>query len=257
MRRPLVAGNWKLHGSRALTSELVAAAMRLADEHDEIECVVCPPYLYLPQAVEQVIGSRLETGAQDVSEQEEGAFTGEISAAMLADVGCSYVVVGHSERRARHGEDDVLVAAKYSAAVQCGIAPILCVGESLAERDAGRAAEVVSAQVRAVVDRVGGVSGFGAGVIAYEPVWAIGTGRSADAETAQEIHALIRATLAETDTALAQRTRIVYGGSVKAGNAAELFSQPDIDGALVGGASLDAEQFIAIGHAAGVRTQPD
>ncbi len=256
MRRPLVAGNWKLNGSRAQTTDLVAASMRLADQHDEIECVVCPPNVYLQQAVDQATGSRLEVGAQDASDHEAGAFTGEVSAGMLGDVGCSYVIVGHSERRERHAEDDVLVAAKFAATVRAGLAPILCIGESLADRDDGRAADVVAGQLRAVVDMVG-ATGFGAGVVAYEPVWAIGTGRSADADAAQEIHALIRRVLAETDHALAERTRIVYGGSVKVGNAAELFSRPDIDGALVGGASLDAEQFTAIGRAAGARAHPE
>lgn len=249
MRRPLVAGNWKLHGSRALTTELVGAAMRLADGCEAIECLVCPPFVYLGQAVDQAAGSRLDIGAQDVSEEAGGAFTGEVSAAMLADVGCSYAIVGHSERRMHHGEGDALVAGKFGATVAAGLAPILCVGESLAERDAGRAETVVREQVEAVLRAVG-VAGFGAGVIAYEPVWAIGTGQSAGPDAAQEIHALIRGVLADTDQALAERTRIVYGGSVRAASAAALFAQPDIDGALIGSASLDADEFTAIGQAA-------
>ena len=253
MRRPLIAGNWKLNGSRVVTHELVGSAMRLADSHESIECVVCPPFPYLHQAVEQAGGSRLDIGGQDVSDQEHGAFTGEVSAVMLADVGCSYALVGHSERRARHGESDERIAGKFAATVDAGIAPILCVGETLAERDEGRALEVVRRQVAAVLDHVG-VAGFGAGVIAYEPVWAIGTGRSAGPDSAQEIHAAIRSILAESDTALAERTRIVYGGSVKAASAAALFDQTDIDGALIGGASLDADEFTAIGRAAAHRS---
>lgn len=249
MRRPLVAGNWKLHGSHAATTELVASSMNLADELQDIECAVCPPFVYLAQAVEQAAGSRLDIGAQDVSPEESGAFTGEVSAGMLADVGCSYVIIGHSERRARHGEDDATVAAKFAAAVNGGLVPILCVGESLAEREDGRAHEVVSRQLEVVLDRVG-VAGFGAGVVAYEPVWAIGTGRSATPEQSQDVHARIRGILAEADGALADRSRIIYGGSVKAANAASLFTQADIDGALVGGASLDAAEFTAIGRAA-------
>lgn len=249
MRRPLVAGNWKLHGSRTRTHELVAASARAADDIDQVEWLVCPPFVYLQQAVEQASGSRLDVGGQDLSAESSGAFTGEVAGSMLADIGCSYVIVGHSERRARHGEDDATVAAKFAAAVASGLAPILCVGESLAERDADRAVEVVRRQVGAVVDQVG-VTGFGAGVIAYEPVWAIGTGRSASAGAAQEIHAAIRASLSEADAAFAERTRVVYGGSVKAANAAELFAQPDIDGALIGGAALDADEFTAIGRAA-------
>lgn len=249
MRRPLIAGNWKLHGSRARTTELVAAGMRAADDIEQVEWLVCPPFVYLQQAVEQAAGSRLDVGGQDLSAEAGGAFTGEVAGAMLADIGCSYVIVGHSERRARHGENDAVVAAKFAAAVAAGLAPILCVGESLDERDAGRAVEVVSRQVGAVLDHVG-VTGFGAGVIAYEPVWAIGTGRSATASAAQEIHAAIRGSLAGADAAFAERTRVVYGGSVKAANAAELFAQPDIDGALIGGAALDADEFTAIGRAA-------
>lgn len=254
MRRPLVAGNWKLHGSCARTTELVAASVRAADELDAVEWLVCPPFVYLQQAVEQARGSRLDVGGQDVSARVSGAFTGEVAGSMLADVGCGYVIVGHSERRAGHGEDDATVAAKCAAAVAAGLAPILCVGESLAERDAGRATEVVRRQVQAVVEHVG-ISGFGAGVVAYEPVWAIGTGRSATAAVAQEIHAAIRKSLGEADAALAERTRILYGGSVKAANAVELFAQADIDGALVGGAALDAEEFTAIGRAAINRQQ--
>lgn len=250
MRRPLVAGNWKLHGSRGLTGDLVAASVQLADEvSDACECAVCPPFVYLAQAVEQAVGSRLDIGAQDVSTATEGAVTGDVSAAMLADVGCSYAIVGHSERRALHGETDDVVAQKFARTVAEGLVPILCVGESLTEREAGRAETVVRAQVEAVVNRVG-VSGFGAGVIAYEPVWAIGTGKSAGPDSAQEIHALIRSILREADRALGERTRVIYGGSVKAGNATDLFAQADIDGALVGGASLDATAFTAIGRAA-------
>lgn len=249
MRRPLIAGNWKLHGSHARTAELVAGAMHLADDREGIECVVCPPFVYLQQAVDQAAGSRLDIGAQDVSAAAEGAFTGEVSAGMLADIGCGYAIVGHSERRARHGEDDATVAAKFAAAVDAGLAPVLCLGESLAERDAGEAYAVVERQLRAVLDRVG-VAGFGAGVVAYEPVWAIGTGRSATPEQAQEIHARIRELLAARDAVLAERCRVVYGGSVKGANAAALFGQADIDGALVGGASLDVTEFTAIGRAA-------
>jgi len=249
MRRPLVAGNWKLHGTRARAAEWVSGAMRLADGADAFECVVCPPFVYLSQAVEQAAGSRLDIGAQDVSAESSGAYTGDVSAQMLADVGCSYVIVGHSERRARRGETDADVAAKAVAAVEAGLAPIVCVGETLAEREAGRADAVVGGQLEAVLDALG-VSGFGAGVVAYEPVWAIGTGRSAGPAEAQAVHAVIRQRLRAADTALAERTRIIYGGSVKADNAARLFAQDDIDGALVGGAALDVDEFTAIGRAA-------
>lgn len=239
-RRPWVAGNWKMNGSlaaaRTRSAELLSGLAGLS-----CEVVVAPPFVHLESVARVIAGSAVQLAAQDVCQHGDGAYTGSVSAAMLAELGCRYVLVGHSERRALFGDDDALVAAKFAAVRAAGMVPVLCVGETLAERDANRTRAVVLRQLDAVLD----AAGFGEMVVAYEPVWAIGTGRAASAAQAQEVHALLRARLRERDEAAAG-TRIVYGGSVKAVNAAELLAQPDIDGALVGGASLDAREFLEI-----------
>ncbi len=245
MRRTLVAGNWKMNGSRASIEELLAG-LKSADL-TAVETLVCPPSIYLQQVADTLQSSSIQWGGQNLCAEAKGAFTGEVSAAMLADLGCRYVIVGHSERRTLYAETDQQVADKFEAALAAGLTPILCVGESLAEREAEQTLVVIRRQLQAVLDRAP-KGGF---VVAYEPVWAIGTGLSATPEQAQTVHAALRAQLAEVSAVLADATRILYGGSVNAANAAELFAQPDIDGGLVGGAALVADQFIAICRAAG------
>jgi triosephosphate isomerase len=250
MRQPLVAGNWKMHGSRAENAQLIAGlAERFATT--QVDCAVCPPHVYLSEVGRMLRAAELPIalGAQDVSAEVKGAFTGEVSASMLQDLECRYVIVGHSERRAAEGEDDHLVARKFDAA-RTRMVPILCVGERLAERQQGRAQAVVARQIDAVLECCG-VLGFGGAVIAYEPRWAIGTGMTATPQQAQELHAFIRGHLAQQDAKIADGVRILYGGSVNAGNAAQLFAMPDVDGGLIGGASLKAEEFLAILAAAG------
>jgi triosephosphate isomerase len=250
MRRPIVAGNWKMHGSRAENARLIEELLAGAPTQPKATCVVCPPFVYLQEAARLLRDSALSLGAQDVSADTHGAFTGEVSAAMLKDVGCEYVIVGHSERRLLYRESDQLIARKFGAALAKGLIPILCVGEQLADREAGRMREVVSRQLDVVLE----LSGAGAlehAVVAYEPVWAIGTGRNASPEQAEEAHAFIRARVGARDARIAAATRILYGGSVKAGNAAELFAMPDVDGGLIGGASLKADEFLTILAAAG------
>ncbi|HTD31448.1 MAG TPA: triose-phosphate isomerase, partial [Steroidobacteraceae bacterium] len=225
MRRPIVAGNWKMHGSRAENARLIEELLAGAPTQPKATCVVCPPFVYLQEAARLLRDSALSLGAQDVSADTHGAFTGEVSAAMLKDVGCEYVIVGHSERRLLYRESDQLIARKFGAALAKGLIPILCVGEQLADREAGRMREVVSRQLDVVLE----LSGAGAlehAVVAYEPVWAIGTGRNASPEQAEEAHAFIRARVGARDARIAAATRILYGGSVKAGNAAELFAMP-------------------------------
>jgi triosephosphate isomerase len=252
MRRAFVAGNWKMHGSRAENARLIEGVLGGMPAGDAAECVVCPPFVYLHDVARELRESRVGLGAQDVSAEAQGAFTGEVSAAMLKDVGCAYVIVGHSERRALHAESDELVARKFAAAQSKGLVPILCVGEHLSEREAGATHAVVGRQLDAVLGLCG-VAAFERALIAYEPVWAIGTGRNAAPEQAQDVHAFIRRRLAGRDARIAALVRILYGGSVKAGNAAELFAMPDVDGGLIGGASLKAEEFLAIVAAAGPR----
>jgi triosephosphate isomerase len=244
-RRPLVAGNWKMHGSRAEADALVAGLLERGAGGGVAEALVCPPYPYLARVGRRLEGSPIGLGAQDVCAEDIGAFTGEVSAAMLADVGCRYAIVGHSERRALYAEDDALVARKFIAAGRHALVPVLCVGETLAEREAGETRAVVLRQLDAVL-AAAGVAAFGRAVVAYEPVWAIGTGRTATAAQAQEVHAFIRGRVAEKDATIAASLRVLYGGSVKAANAAELFSMPDVDGGLVGGASLKADEFAGI-----------
>ncbi|RMF96779.1 MAG: triose-phosphate isomerase [Gammaproteobacteria bacterium] len=251
MRTPLVAGNWKLNGSRAENAVLLSGIRAGLGKLRGCEVMVCPPFVYLAEIATEIAGSGLLLGAQDVAAQARGAYTGEVSAAMLADVGCSHVIVGHSERRSLFGETDTIVAEKYLAAQAAGLVPVVCVGETLAEREAGETQAVVRRQLRAVLE-AGGAAALAMAVIAYEPVWAIGTGMTASPEQAQQVHADIRAQVAAADAKIASGLRILYGGSVKGGNAAALFAMPDIDGGLIGGASLDAAEFLAIcGAAAG------
>jgi len=245
MRRPIVAGNWKLHGSRAENARLIEALTAQLPSKSAAQCIVCPPFVYLQEISRALHQSSIDLGAQDVCAEPQGAFTGEVSAAMLKDVGCEYVIVGHSERRLIYRESDQLVARKFAAAQSKSLIPILCIGEQLAEREANRTEDVVARQLDAVLE-LSGVEAFATAVIAYEPVWAIGTGRNATPEQAQEVHAFIRARLAARNAKIAGETRILYGGSVKAGNAAELFARPDVDGGLIGGASLKADEFLAI-----------
>ena len=245
MRRPIVAGNWKMHGSRSETARLIEELLAQAPPEPVAQCVICPPFVYLHEASRLLRDSICSLGAQDVCAEYHGAFTGEISAAMLKDVGCEYVIVGHSERRLLYRESDQLVARKFAGAHARGLVPILCVGEQLADREAARTNEVIARQLDAVLELCGAGS-LEQGVIAYEPVWAIGTGRNATPEQAQEVHAFIRARIASRDARIAEATRILYGGSVKAGNAAELFAMPDVDGGLIGGASLKADEFLTI-----------
>lgn len=250
MRQKLVAGNWKMHGSRAFTGSLVAGlAAELADGAP-CAVAVCPPFPYLAAAVAAATGTPIEVGAQDVSAHDEGAYTGEVAGGMLAELGCRYAIVGHSERRSLHGESDATVAGKFLAAQRHGVVPILCVGESLAEREAGQTEAVVGRQLAAVL-AAAGIGAFRSAVIAYEPIWAIGTGRTASPEQAQEVHAFIRGLLRAEDVTIASLVQVLYGGSVKAANAAELFSMPDVDGGLVGGASLEIAGFAQICRAAG------
>jgi len=249
MRRPLIAGNWKMHGSRAENAELIEALLLGLPAQTPVDIVVCPPFVYLWEIGRLVKSSNIALGAQSVCAEQVGAFTGEASASMLKDVGCRYVIVGHSERRAIYKEDDALVARKFLAAQSQGLIPILCVGETLEERERGQTMQVVSRQLTAVLD-LAGVAALRAAVIAYEPVWAIGTGKNATPQQAQEVHAHIRTAVAARDAKIAADVRILYGGSVKAANARELFAMPDVDGGLVGGASLKADEFLKICAAA-------
>lgn len=246
MRRKLVAGNWKMHGNHRANAELLAGIIGARPFGCDV--AVCVPYPYLSETAVAMAGSDLRWGAQDCSAHEQGAYTGEVSAAMLAEFGCRYVIVGHSERRQFHAETDQLVADKAKAALACGITPIVCVGETLAQREAGQTEAVVKRQLSAVIHALGHCAGEM--VVAYEPVWAIGTGRVATPEQAQSVHALLRAQLSAA-TAHAGDMKILYGGSMKPDNAVSLLSQPDIDGGLIGGASLKAADFAAICRAAG------
>ena len=249
MRQKLVAGNWKMNGGLKTNLQLLKDVVAGVAELPGMSAAVCVPFPYLAQAQTVLTGTTLAWGAQNLSEQAQGAFTGEVSASMLNDFGCRYVLVGHSERRAIYGESDALVADKFAAALAANLIPVLCVGETLAQRDAGQTIDVVSAQIDAVLKRVG-VAAFAKAVVAYEPVWAIGTGRTATSAQAQEVHAAIRAQIARADASVAAGLQILYGGSMKPGNAAELLGMPDIDGGLIGGAALVAADFLAICRAA-------
>ena len=247
MRETLIAGNWKLNGSNQSITELVGAIVA-GVKTVSCQVAVCAPYIYIP-LVSQLTEKSLGIGAQDVSEHESGAYTGEISASMLVDFNCSYGLVGHSERRSYHQETDEQVASKFNALKQAGVTPVLCVGETLDERDKGITQSVVNRQILAVVDKYG-IDSLSGAVIAYEPVWAIGTGRTATPEQAQSVHEDIRALLAKYDIDVASKTQILYGGSMNPENAALLLAMPDIDGGLIGGASLKAGDFLAICQAA-------
>lgn len=250
MRRPLVAGNWKMHGTRASVAELIKGLRQLALPTG-VDIAVFPPSLYIDQVVTGLQGKAIAVGAQNcATEAMQGALTGEIAASQLIDVSCKLVLVGHSERRSVLGERDDVLARKFGAAQSCGLTPILCVGETLEQRNAGQTLAVVTTQLSSVIE-VLGVGAFSSAVVAYEPVWAIGTGLTASPQEAQAVHAAIRAQLAAENPGVASGVRILYGGSVKASNAAELFSMPDIDGGLIGGASLNADEFGAICRAAG------
>jgi len=251
MRRKLVAGNWKMHGALAQNAELLDAVRNGMASMPSVDCAVCVPFPYLSQAQQKLSGSNVKWGAQDVHQLDKGAYTGEVSAAMLRDFGCSYVIVGHSERRAFYAESSHLVAEKFLAAQQAGLTPILCMGETLEQREGDVTEAIVAEQLDALI-QLGGVQVLRNAVLAYEPVWAIGTGKTATSAQAQAVHAFIRQRVASHDGQIASGLCILYGGSVKANNAAELFAMPDIDGGLIGGAALVADEFLAICRA-GVR----
>jgi triosephosphate isomerase len=249
-RSPLIAGNWKMNGALGSSKGLVEALRAGVGEAGHPQMLLCPPFVYLPAVAEWLRGSPIALGAQDLSEHVgAGAYTGEVAGGMLKDIGCGYVIVGHSERRTLYAETDAVVAAKFRAAQAVELVPILCVGETLEERESGRTEAVVTRQLRAVAAAVG-YAAFAHAAIAYEPVWAIGTGRTATPDQAQAVHALIRGLIAAGDATIAASVRILYGGSVKGANARELFAKEDIDGGLVGGASLDAADFLRIFAAA-------
>jgi triosephosphate isomerase len=248
MRRRIVAGNWKLHGDRQFAHGLLDAVVA-GSPRSGVEQVILPPMPYLAELAERYGSSPMQFGAQDVSANEKGAFTGEVSAAMLRDVGARYGLVGHSERRQYHGETSELVARKFLAAKAAGLVPILCIGESLKEREDDQTWWRLEEQLGPMFD-LGGEQAFEGAIVAYEPVWAIGTGRTASPGQAQEVHAFIRSEIAGRDARIADSLPILYGGSVKADNAAALFAQPDVDGGLIGGASLVAADFLAIVAAA-------
>jgi triosephosphate isomerase (TIM) len=252
MRSKVVVGNWKLNGSLAGNETLLKALRREIPRNASVACAVCVPSPYLAQVRALLEGSGIAWGAQDLSRFDQGAYTGEVSGRMLVEFGCRYVIVGHSERRTIFGETDEVAAKKYVAARNAGLTPIFCVGETLEERDRGQANAVLARQVDALLEHYG-APGLERGILAYEPVWAIGTGKTASAAQANEAHAFIRARVAAKDGEVAARLPVVYGGSVKAANAAELFAMPDVDGGLVGGASLSADEFLAIWQAAGAR----
>ena len=249
MRTKFVAGNWKMNGNLAANRALLDSLVDLVSSIPAVKSAVCPPYPYLAQVQQVLSGSGIAWGAQNVSQFDGGAHTGEVSGAMLVDFGCRYVIVGHSERRALLGETSELIARKYEAAQKAGLTAILCVGETLEQREAGATEETVAAQLDAVID-MNGAQSFAHAVIAYEPVWAVGTGKTATPAQAQAVHAFIRQRLGARDATVGENVQVLYGGSVKAGNAGELFAMPDIDGGLIGGASLDPQEFAAICRAA-------
>jgi len=249
MRKFLVAGNWKMNGDTDRNRVLVEGILAGAKAAASVDMLICPPYPYLGAVAEMLSGSDVMLGAQNVSEHGPGAFTGEVAADMLIDVGCRYVIVGHSERRALYGETNAQVAEKFQAALDAGLTPILCIGETLEQREAGATESVVAEQLQAVIGR-SGVTALGAAVIAYEPVWAIGTGKVATPEQAQAVHRHVRELVAADDETIAAAVRILYGGSMKGDNAEGLLAMADIDGGLIGGASLKAADFLAIAEAA-------
>jgi triosephosphate isomerase len=250
MRRTLVAGNWKLNGSKQNTKELIDGILQGMSAVTNADVAVCPPFVYIPQAAELLASTQVAWGAQNCSQHNDGAYTGEVAAPMLKEFGCTYVILGHSERRSIYNESNDDIVQKFIAVKSAGLIPILCVGELLTEREAGKTEAVVAEQLDAVLN-VTGIEEFENAVIAYEPVWAIGTGVTATPEQAQEVHAFIRQRLAAKNAAIAENVQILYGGSVKPDNAAELFANSDIDGGLIGGASLQADSFLGICTAAG------
>ncbi|HMK15134.1 MAG TPA: triose-phosphate isomerase [Burkholderiales bacterium] len=250
MRQKLVAGNWKMHGSLVQNKVLLDALVTGLKTVRNVACAVCVPYPYLFQARIILQESNIAWGAQNLSPFHHGAYTGEVSGPMLKDFGCRYVIVGHSERRMLQGEDNSMVAQKFKAAQTAGLIPILCIGETLAQREAGATEKVVAEQLEAVL-QLAGIAAMTNAVVAYEPVWAIGTGNNATPEQAQMVHAFIRQGIAARNPEAARQLLILYGGSVKAGNAEQLFAMPDIDGGLIGGASLNADEFLGICAAAG------
>jgi triosephosphate isomerase len=252
MRKPVVAGNWKMNGNQAGISNLMEAL--LASSFGDIQVLVFPSFVFLRQVSEIVKSSPISMGAQNVDWRSQGALTGEIEASMLKDVGCTHCLVGHSERRAQFFETDEQVAEKYKACIANDLVPILCIGETLEQRDEGQTMEIVSRQLQVVIETVG-MSGIAGGIIAYEPVWAIGTGESASPEQANEVHSHIRAVLGREDEVIAENVQILYGGSVNQGNAKKLFEKENIDGALVGGASLVSEDFLVICEAAALKLE--
>lgn len=245
MRQPLIAGNWKMNGTRASAESLIQGVLAGSSGMSKAEIAVCVPFVFLEAGQRLLAGSSVRIGAQNVSVEASGAYTGEISAGMLNEFGCRYVICGHSERREYYGETDAIVAKKLAMVVSAGMTPILCVGETLEQREQGFMEPVIAGQIDAIIE-ANGIESFGRIEIAYEPVWAIGTGKTATPEQAQEVHAFIRRRIAAHDAAIAEKVRILYGGSMKPSNAAELLAMSDIDGGLIGGASLVVEDFLAI-----------
>ncbi len=250
MRQIMIAGNWKMNGSTSSVKELIAGIKAGMASVNKAAVVVCPPALYIAQVMAAIAGSKIKCGSQNICDQDKGAFTGELAGSMLKDLGCEYAIIGHSERRSLYGESDALIAQRFATARRNGIKPIFCIGETLAEREKGVTNEVCNRQIDAVI-KLEGVTALADGVIAYEPIWAIGTGKTASPEQAQAVHAFIREKIAKLDAQVAAGLQILYGGSMNAANAAELLAQPDIDGGLIGGASLKAEDFLTICRAAG------
>lgn len=246
MRKPIIAGNWKMHGSRSFVIDLLSELKIAAPSITHVELVVCPPFVFLEQTKSLLAGSTIKWGAQNLYPAKEGAYTGEISPLMLKEFNCDYVIVGHSERRHILGETNDQVAEKFIFAEQYGLKPFLCVGETREQREAGETFNIISAQLKPILEKNEGISGLENGIIAYEPVWAIGTGLTATPLQAQEVHQFIRKEVTKINKTLAEKLRILYGGSVKQNNAAALFSMPDIDGGLIGGASLNAKEFLEI-----------
>jgi triosephosphate isomerase len=246
MRKPIIAGNWKMHGTRAEVSDWLNILNAGVKTNTDAQMIIFPPFVFLQECQHLLSNSLIEWGAQNVAAEKNGAFTGEISASMLHEFGCHYTLVGHSERRQLFHDDDKIVAKKFVQAQQSGLQPVLCVGETLQEREENRTLEVVKRQVMSVLDFAGDIAVFKNAVLAYEPVWAIGTGLTATPEQAQEIHHALRHQIAKQDASIADKLRILYGGSVKSSNAKMLFAMPDIDGALVGGASLNPQEFLEI-----------
>ncbi len=249
MRRTLIAGNWKMNGSLESINKLMKGLTDGISSITNADMAICPPAVYLMKVGALIGDSGISLGSQNICDQESGAFTGELAPSMLKEAGCKYAIIGHSERRALYGESDALIANRFAMSVKSGITPILCIGETLEERESGVTEDVVSRQLDAVINQEG-IAAIADCVIAYEPVWAIGTGKVATPEQAQSVHAFIRSKLAKQDANVAAQVQILYGGSMNAGNASDLLSQEDIDGGLIGGASLKAEDFLAIGKSA-------